>query len=265
MSGTVLMVPVCNPIALGIGQRNTQHESDGPDQNRIWPGVNTWLAESMTKVIDREVVQRCDALLDFHLGPWGSAFAEVFYGIDYPDQALVQRCRDLALAFGYPAVGQGRVVEVFPGPRSLMGYAGAVLGIPALGVEIGGGGFGREEEQEWEDDTVRGVINVLKKMAVWAGPLARPERLLTYTRKHRVNPRCGGYLVPERRPEKLLREVKKGEILGRIFSPYTFEELEILRAPVDGWIGFMPRTYAIRPGHWGFGIVDADGAEWITT
>ncbi len=265
MAGTVLMVPVCNPIALGTGQRNTQPESDGPDQNRVWPGTHTWLAESMTKVIDQEVVQKCDTVLDFHLGPWGSTFAEVFFGVDYPDEDLVNRCRDLAVAFGYPAIGQGRVVDVFPGPRSLMGYAGSVCGVPALGVEIGGGGFGREEEEEWEADSVRGVTNVMKEMGILDGELDRPERLLTYVRKHRVNPQVGGYLVPENRPEKLLREVKKDEILGRIFSPYTFEELEVLRSPCDGWIGYMPRTYAIRPGHWGFGIVDAQGAEWITT
>lgn len=265
MAGTILAVPVCNPIALGLRQRNTQPESDGPDQNRIWPGVHTWLAESMARVIERDVIQRCDAVLDFHLGPWGSAFAEVFYGVDFDDEDLVGRCHEMALSFGFPSVGKGKVVEVFPGPRSLMGYAGVQLGLPGIAVEIGGAGFDAELEQQWIDDTVRGVQNVMRHLGILDGALDRPERLLTYTGTVRVNPTVGGLLVPEREPDQLLREVRQGELLGRVISPYTLEELEQLTAPVDGWLVYMARTYAVRPGNWGFGIAVADGAEWITT
>ena len=264
ISGTVLIVPVCNPVALGSVQRNTQPESDGPDLNRVWPGVHTWLAESMAKLIDREVVQHCDALFDFHLGPWGSAFSEVFYGIDYPDQDVVRRCRELGIAFGHLSLGRGKVVEVFPGPRSLMGYAGAVLGIPALGVEIGGAGFSVEEERSWVTDTVRGIKNSMRHLGMLDEPLEKPERILTFTRTVRVNPTVGGLLVPEREPDQLLRKVKQNELLGRIISPYTFEELERLKAPCDGWLVYKARSYPVRPGHWAFGVADADGAEWIT-
>jgi predicted deacylase len=264
IAGTVLMVPVCNPVALGTGQRNTQPESDGPDFNRVWPGVHTWLAESMVKAIDREVVQRCNAVIDFHLGPWGSCFGEVFYGIDYPDQDVVRRCREMGVAFGYPSLGCGKVVEVFPGPRSLMGYAGAKLGIPALGVEIGGAGFSVEQERGWWADAVRGIKNTMRHLGMLDQPLEKPDRILTYTRTVRVNPTVGGLLVPEREPDQLLREVKREEVLGRIISPYTFEELERLEAPCDGCLVYLARSYPVRPGHWAFGLADADGAEWIT-
>lgn len=263
LAGTILVVPVCNPVALGSRERNTQPESDGPDQNRVWPGTHTWLAESMTKVIDEEAVRLCDALMDFHLGPWGSAFAEVFYGADFADPQLVQRCHEMAMAFGFPSLGKGRVVEVFPGPRSLMGYAGVELGIPGIAVEIGGAGFSTEMENNWIQETIRGVNNVLKHMEMMDGNLDRPEQILTYTRTVRVNPRVGGLLVPENRTETLLREVKKDEVLGRVLSPYTFEELEILRSPCYGWLVYMARTYAVRPGNWGFGIADAEGSEWV--
>lgn len=263
MRGNVVVVPVCNPIALGLVQRNTQPESDGPDQNRIWPGTHTWLAESMAKVIDREVLHHLDALLDFHLGPWGSSFGEVFYGIDYPDPQLVQRCHELAVAFGYPSIGKGKVVEIFPGPRSLMGYAGTTLGIPALGVEIGGGGWGTEQERGWFDDAIRGVKNAMRHMGILDEPLDRPARLLTYTRTTRVNPTVGGLLLPERERDQLLREVKKGELLARVISPYTFEELERLEAPYDGWLVYMARSYPVRAGAWGFGVAATEGAEWI--
>ena len=64
-------------------------------------------------------------------------------------------------------------------------------------------------------------------------------------------------------PDKLQREVKQGELLGKIISPYTFEELERLEAPCDGWLKWVSRPYPVRPGEWALGIADADGAEWI--
>jgi len=113
MCGTLLAVPVASPVAFGNLQRITQPESDGPDMNRIWPGVHTWLAESMAKVLDREFVRKCDAVLDFHPGPWGGACAMVGYGRDFPNQEIIQRGRDLAMAMGFPCVGSTRLMEVF--------------------------------------------------------------------------------------------------------------------------------------------------------
>ena len=104
----------------------------------------------------------------------------------------------------------------------------------------------------------------MRYLGILAEPLEKPERILTYTWAPLVNPSIGGLLVPERDPDELGREVKKGELLGRIISPYTFEELERLEAPCDGWLRYMGRSYPIRPGDWAFGIAAAEGAEWVT-
>jgi predicted deacylase len=248
-----------------MGQRNTQPESDGPDMNRSWPGVHTWLAESITKVIDREVLSQTEVLIDFHPGMWGSAFYTVLYGADFPDPALARRCHELGVAFGHRSLGKGKLVQVFPGPRSIRAHAGMKYGIPSLVVEIGGAGFGIEREQRWAEDALRGVRNVMRHLGMIEGePLEKPERMLIYERTARVNPSIGGLLLPERESEEPLREVKRGELLGRIVSPYTFEELERLEAPFDGWLYYLARSYTIRPGHWAFGVIAAEGSEWIT-
>jgi uncharacterized protein len=265
IAGTVLVVPVANPIVLGAGQRNTQPESDGPDMNRAWPGIHTWLAESITKVLDREVIRQTDVLLDFHPGMWGSAFSTVVYGADYPDRELAQRCHHLGVAFGHPSPGKGKLIQVFPGPRSMRAHAGITYGIPSLVVESGGAGFGIEREQRWTEDALRGIRNVMRHFGiVESEPLEKPDRMLIYERTMRVNPSIGGLLLPERDPDEHLREVKQGELLGRVVSPYTFEELERLEAPCDGWLYYLARSYTIRPGHWAFGVISADGAEWVT-
>ena len=263
LTGTLLIVPVCNPPALCANQRCIQPKSDGPDLNRVWPGVHTWLSELIAQTIDREVIRKCDALLDFHHGPWGTAFGEVFYGADFEDQTLVQKCHDLGVAFGYPRLAKSRLMNVFPGPKSIMGYVGSQLGMPSLGVEIGGAGFSPELERNWLNEAEQGVKNVMRHMGMLDEPLVKPDQILTYVRTVRVSPSVGGMMVPEENPDKLQREVKQGELLGKIISPYTFEELERLEAPCDGWLKWVSRPYPVRPGEWAFGIADADGAEWI--
>ena len=264
IAGTILAVPVANPVAFGLGQRNTQHESDGPDMNRAWPGLNTWHAETMTKVIAREVLAHADTLLDFHPSPWGSAMGQVVYGGDFPDESISERSHALALAFGWKNIGRGRLFQVFPGPRSIRAFAGREYGIPSLVVEIGGSGFSTELEREWVEENLRGVRNVMIHLGMVEGTVKQRERVLFYRRTVRVNPTIAGLLIPVHEPDTFNREVKAGEVLGRIVSPYTFETLEELTAPCNGYLVFMARTYPIRPGHWAFGVAVGEETEWIT-
>ena len=47
-----------------------------------------------------------------------------------------------------------------------------------------------------------------------------------------IRPRQGGLLVPEWEFPDLGRVVPRGTVLGRTFSPYTFEELEVFESSV---------------------------------
>lgn len=265
MKGAVLAVPVCNPPAFAQGERIVQPESDGPDMNRVWPGHYNWIAESITKVISAEVLSYCDAVMDFHLGPWGSAFYECFYGDDYPNPEVVRKSRSMALAFGMAMIGAGKVVTEFPGPRSLAGYAGTQLQIPSLGVELGGAGFGFELERTWTEEGVRGVRNIMRHMGILDEPLDRPHKRVLEAKGTgvRLDPPVGGLLIPEHEPEQHLRRVNKGELLGRVVSPHTFEELAEIISPIDGYLIYFARTYPIRPGHWTFGLHRAEDSAWI--
>ena len=61
------------------------------------------------------------------------------------------------------------------------------------------------------------------------------------------------------------REVQKGELLGRVWSPYSFEVIEELRSPVRGLLDMVSREYPTRPGDWAYLVVDLDspGNLWI--
>lgn len=267
LRGRVIGVPVANPVALEHFTRMTPDESDEPDLNRVWPGGGTWITEQIAAALDRDVLARTDFLMDFHPGPWGAALATVGYGADLPDGRVRRQSLEMALAFGHPSVRALKMVGAFPGPRSIAGYAGSVRKIPNIGPCLGGLGFAPEIERNWIEDQVRGIRNVLYHLGMLEGePASLP---LTYfhfaSRGHRVVPTRGGYLRAGRGPEALMTEVSKGTVLGTVTSPYTFERLEELVAPVDGVIFGVARDYMVRPGDWAYFVADSTRGDsaWI--
>ena len=265
--GRILMVPVANSVSLGQLRRAVPDDSDMPDVNRSFPGKGrrfTWIAEQIATVLADEVLAASDFLLEFHLGIWGSALGSSIVGTGYSRPEVNTGCRDLALAFGIPFVFQTNAVAAFPGPRSALGYAGEVREIPASGSMLGGSGFDRSEEATWADANLRGIRNVMIHLGMLEGYMELPERYLFYATVHRVNPRTGGLVVPERAPDMFGREVAKGELLGKVLSPYRLETIEELRSPFDGYIAYWCRSYPVRPGDWAFGVIPKDdpGTRW---
>lgn len=266
LRGTVIVVPVANPPALGRRSRNMPNQQDSPDANRIFPGPLTSTADQLVSVLTNEILSITTCLLDFHMGPWGSAFRDILIGSDYIDDAST-RSLELALAFGSPTIRSAPVIAGFPGPRSSLGYAGGVLGVPALGVEVGGAGFGRTLETSWIDEAVRGVAAIMEELGmIDATPSVRPPRQLVYRDAVRVNPRCGGFLRSNFSGDQLSTEVNEGTLLGTMISPFTGETLEQLIAPVDGVLYYVARDQPLDPGEWAFGLADTnpETSQWVS-
>ena len=265
LTGAIIALPVVNPPALGAFTRSTPGDSDTPDLNRIFPGKSTWTAELIAKTVVREILPQTSALIDFHLGIWGSSFGYVVHGTDFPDPAVNATSKEMALAFRLPLVGAQRIIGDRPGTGSLVGYAGAELGIPSCIGELGGAGFDRATEEDWIDTTVAGIQNAMRVLGMLPGDVPPPVRHLTFETKSRVNPSFGGMLYPAREPEEFGREVAEGEVLATVVSPYTFEVLEELRSPFDGYLSYYARWYPVQPGDWAFGVIPKDhpATRWV--
>lgn len=263
MAGSLIALPVANPSALGQMTRSTPDESDNADLNRVFPGGENWITEQLAATITREILPRADALIDFHYGSWGSTFGRISYGKDFPDAAVAEASRAMALAFNYPLV-RAQTTQRFPGPGSMVGYAGTVLGIPGIIGGVGGAGFEADQEEEWLAANVDGTLNVMRHLGILEGPVAR-RRLLEFSRMERVNPKRGGFLYPARDDDSLGREVRAGEVLATVVSPYSREAIETLVAPFDGYLMYHPRWHPVRPGDWAYGVIpkDHEGTFWI--
>ena len=76
MRGTLLIVPVANPFAFGVGQRRTPE--DAQDLNRVFPGDRDGsLSGRLAKLLSGEILQQADAIFTLHgsgangvLSPW---------------------------------------------------------------------------------------------------------------------------------------------------------------------------------------------------
>ncbi|HLU30542.1 MAG TPA: succinylglutamate desuccinylase/aspartoacylase family protein [Acidimicrobiia bacterium] len=259
MSGDLVVVPVANPIAFATGTRNIIDESDSPDLNRSFGGRQTWLADQLARALVDEVLSKVDAVIDFHTGLWGAAMGSVTCGRDFSDPSVSERALGMALAFGMPHVRRGDLATKFPGPASMIGYAGEKLGVPGIISEIGGVGFAPEIEQSWVDTNLRGVRGVMKHLGILDGEPEVADEVLVFDQVTRVNPTVGGILEPIFPPEGLMRDiVEPGQLLGRVWSPYTFEVIEELRSPARGLVDMVCRPYPVRPGDWAYLVIDLD-------
>lgn len=267
LRGTVIAVPFVNSQALGQHMRNMPDNTDSPDMNRLFPGPLTNTSDQIIAKLTKEVVSHATHLLDFHIGPWGSAFNDMLIGGDIKDPEIAAESERLALIFGCPIVRAAAVMTGFPGPRSSLGYGAGVLGVPTIGVEVGGSGFAPEVEERWRQRNVDGIQAVMGAIGMIDGaPDPRPEKQLVYRTAYRLNPSVGGLLQPKIGPDRLSTRVEAGELLGEVRSPYTLEVIEELRVSTPGILTYISRDYPVNPGDWAFGIAVSDGpdARWVT-
>jgi hypothetical protein len=266
MSGTVLALPVGSPPTLASRTRNMRDESDSADLNRAFGNEQAWITDQLARAIATHLLKHADAMMDFHCGLWGAAMGSVTCGRDFTKPGLAEQAFHMARAFGLTHFRRSDFVTRFPGPKSAVAYAGEVLGIPGIISEVGGAGFDPELEDAWMRTNVRGVRNVLQHLGILPGRPQTPDKILIFERVVRVNPTVAGMLEPVFRPEDIMkREVQAGEVLGRVWSPYTFDVVEELRSPCRGLVDMVARHYPVRPGDWAYLVVDLDhaGSRWL--
>ena len=268
LHGRLVLVPMANAVAFGSLSRNIRDDSDAPDANRLFPvgpRPQNGLAEQLAAVLAHQVLAQSDALLDFHLGIWGSSLGSLIVGSDFSDPEVRRASQQLAFAYGVPLIFETRMMSVFPGPRAAQAYAGEILKIPSCGSFLGGAGFDADLEESWTNTNFSGVFNVMHHLGMLDGTIEPPKRFLIYETIQRVNPRNGGLLQPIKPRDEFGREVKKGELFGHVISPFSLEPIEELRAPMDGYLGYWARSYPVRPGDWAFAVIPSDhqGTRWL--
>lgn len=250
-AGTVVLVPVANPIAFESGTRHTP--LDMMNLNRVFPGTpGGWLSERIAHALTEALLPRIDALLDYHCG---SEATEIEYTYTRPRESAVTRdIHRLALLCG------ARVLWETPLPAGTLAGETERRGIPWCVFEMGGTptfGTGTLERAVFH------TLEVLRAMGVLSG-VPGPSRAEALVRRGAaLRPGCGGVFVPEVGSDVLGGTVPKDTVLARVISPYTFDELEVLRAPYAPTYVLMARTRTskVHPGDYAYLLGDGEAAE----
>lgn len=244
LKGRLLVVPVANPLAYEAITRHTP--LDMQNLNRVFPGGGEgFLTHQLAEVLVANFLSNIDYHVDLHAG---GAYATV-------DYVYLENSEALSRAFG------SRVLFRPPAGYGYQGSAASYTvgrGIPTVTVELGGGAV---DQSAYVVQGVQGLLNVMRTIGMLPGAPDPPPPQIVLTKLLTLRPRAGGLLLPE--VTALHAEVPKGTVLGRTLSPYSFEELEVHRAPFDRSVTVLirPTPCRINPGDFGYMIGDLTTAE----
>ncbi len=189
--------------------------------------------------------------------------ADIGYGSDYKNSELSNISRGMALSYGFPVLHAMTLFKGTHSDRTSMGCAGVKYNVPGIVPEIGGLGFGEEIEQAWIEDNIKGVLGILKFLKMLDGETEYCEKYLEIGDYWRISPKNGGYIEVVINPSHELTKVEKGQLMANVIDPETFEIIEELRSPGDGYIFYGCRNYMVRPGGWVFGVANMENSKWV--
>lgn len=226
-----------NPIAFRQSETVMSYDFIPGGMNRVWPGKpGGSLTERMAYTIFTNLIkEKAEYVIDFHTGR-RQAPVWVFYeahGVspEVPKE-VADKSERMAKVFGAELLYLE--AEAYGGGNTCRGAA-VDHGIPGIVPEIGG-------ESHFNSDQVeiayRGLKNIMIDLGMIPGKIVLPEKQVVIkwiidSSKITARAEKGGVFIPEL---KIADRVSKGDTLGFIYSPRTFEEIAKVKSPQDGLV-----------------------------
>ncbi|MDP6119897.1 MAG: M14 family metallopeptidase [Rhodospirillales bacterium] len=247
--GRLLLLPVANPLAFEANRRCTPLDSQ--NLNRVFPGnPGGWFTEQLADRIKTEFLENIDAYIDLHSGT------------DRPtvDYVFIHNAEALSRSFGSRILFRaedGKGGSAFKASTKSVTMA---LGVPSVTVELGGGLI---DQTPYVARSVAGIENIMRKLGMLDGdPVPPPAQIAVHSIAY-IRPTKGGFLVTEAPP--LGEEINGSAVLGRVVSPYTFAELEVIHSPFERGIMILAHltTNLVQPGDFGYMVGDMEGCQHL--
>jgi len=111
---------------------------------------------------------------------------------------------------------------------------------------------------------VTGVTNVMKYLGMIEGKPKLPQKQVVVKPELNLRPSHGGLLISETTVEHLGTLVRKGDVLGAVISPYTFEVLDLITSPFDESLLLAAATFRrIHAGDYAYIVADMSNTRVI--
>jgi uncharacterized protein len=260
LAGRVGAIPVANPLAVSVFNRQTPEQHGKTDLHEVFPGnPDGNLTQRMASVITVNVLDHVDALIDIHCGGLGgrlqsradldaSAPSDVY-------EASLKLCRAFNTNFVHANNLAGTAARYCNGK-----------GIPTANPEIGGVYLGPQAEAAYVAETVAGLRSIMTSLGMIAAnpPPAKKQLLFGVKSRFEVNPSTGGFLQSNfSTPPDLGRRIEKGTKLGEVIDLYSLKVIEELRATVTGYLFFSRYSGVVDAGTKAFALAEEATSTWL--
>jgi predicted deacylase len=260
LKGRLAIVSVANPLATAGFGRLTPEQHGRTDLHEVFPGNargNT--TQMIAAAITAGVLNHVDAFIDFHSGGSGGRLqARVDYNAK-ADAEVKKQSLALARAFGMPFVHENDLTG------TATHYVNLQRRIPAANPEMGGSYLGPENTALYTIQAIAGLRGIMSHLGMIDEPVT-PLRQLDFNQKarHEIRPRNSGYLVSNyERAEDLGKLVTKGSKLGEVIDIYSYDVLEEMLAPVNGYLFFSRYSGVVGAGTQAFALAEEAVSQWL--
>lgn len=198
LKGSVKVLPIANPAAFRRLQRTSPY--DELDLNRIFPGQEESAPSLALANLLWQEAQAADYIVDLHCcGVWGASYTLSLYkDFDYAQQ--------LSGMLSIPTV-----IQSGGSPGQLFVEA-SNAGIPAVIIELPGGGPGGVIDLEAAEECYQALLNLLRQLGMLAGEAIRPEPKF-YGKLQPLMAKSFGPFLPKIKPGATFTA---GDVIGEI-------------------------------------------------
>ena len=245
LSGTIVAVPVANPLTFDLVSYTTPEKFDSvnPNMNRVWPGDADGSLHQRIAARLWEEISGADAIVDLHTGSPDMLPHVVFREGD-------ERARRLAEAFGTDLLLSEEADEDASEEWHRRGFAGKLRvaaaedGIPSITPELA---YNKQIVEDVVELGVDGLLDVCRYLDLLPGEV--PDREQTLARNHlgQVTADDSGLFRPEPSLE-VGQRIDEGTWLGTVYDPTSYEPLHEATADRDGILYALTRESTVVAG-----------------
>jgi hypothetical protein len=227
LSGTVVILPLVNQ---GSFEQKVPHvnPADGKNMNRFYPGkADGTQTERVSHVITKEVVDRCDLLIDYHGGDLDESLRPYAYWSPTGRAEQDRISKEMVLAFGLNHIIIWRERPTDPEATRYLDNTTSQRGKPSIVVEAGYAGT-----TDTDDITllVTGTISTMRALKMLPGEPLLIENPVWLEKTVEVTSEQTGIFYPL---VKRSGYVEAGMKLGYVTDSFG-QTVYVARAPVAG-------------------------------
>jgi uncharacterized protein len=241
LSGTLILVPVVNVASF---EQMVPHVNpvDNKSMNRFYPGkMDGTQTERASYVITKEVVDKCDHLIDFHGGDLDESLRPYSYWTVTGNEKQDEASKQLVLAFGldHIIISADRPRE--PSQSRYLENTASTRGKPSFAAEAGHAGT---VETDDVNALVNGSLNVMRYLKMIPGA-AKPVESPVWLEKivNVASDQNGIFYASVKRGTYVEKGMKIGYVtdhVGRVINE--------LHAPEAGVITFIRAVPSLKKG-----------------